>query len=239
MVRSRDIRAVRLNWAYLVPLLLFLCYINFPQPVQGDSSCAPVCMNAQHRGTHFNQLPPSLDLPWALNNNDNDNDALVKILIDSTTADPNVYFSGDVRKTECFLNVTFAQVSLSASRSRLGLFEFDRSATSAGRRLITETLTPIFEDITTDTPEDESVPCLARGATVTMGPFSPGASIGFYLDLNAACVDNPTRFYSLDEENLAPSQQRRVAIARVRLTNDLFSSFSTMVVWSDILANPL
>jgi hypothetical protein len=140
------------------------------------------------------------------------------------TVDPNIYFLPNTQP--CALNITFVS-SVTSNRNRLGWFQFNKNG-AVGRKIIAGTNVTMFDDVTKVILSGERAPCLDQGSTVTLGPFDSSISIGFYLDLDAQCIANYLRLYSLDEENLkydttnwTPTLKpygRSVAVLRVRLT---------------------
>jgi hypothetical protein len=141
----------------------------------------------------------------------------------NNTVDANIHFLPNTKP--CAVNITFVS-SVTSARNRIGWFQFNKNGPRGGK-IIAGTKVTMFEDATKAIVSGETEPCLYQGSTVTLGPFSPSISIGFYLDTDGRCLGaNGTRLYSLDEENLKydttkwnPTTKpygRTVAVVRVR-----------------------
>jgi len=164
--------------------------------------------------------------------------------IAQNTVDPNIHFLPNSQP--CALNITFVS-SVTSNRNRLGWFQFNKNG-AVGSKIIAGTKVTMFDDVTKVILSGEREPCLYQGSTVTLGPFDSSISIGFYLDLDAQCIANYLRLYSLDEENLKydttnwnPTTKpygRTVAVVRVRHSLKLVVLWATNIVSHNVAQDP-
>jgi hypothetical protein len=202
--RLRRLRSFDVVFVFVFVFLAIFGLIVVPAAGQGGLVCSAPCPTSNKANNTFLLPLPNGEsytsfYTWITGVFGKESTPVSRRWIDQNTTSPNIHFNDPRPQALCHINVTFVN-EYGGFRSRVGSFEFVRKA-PMGRRVINGTLRTVFEDATSNTIPDDAGPCLPYGSTVTLGPFAPNASVGFYLDQNAICSGNPLRLWSLDDEN--------------------------------------